>query len=467
MKAFGDWLLLERELDRGMREAGGQTFDRMYKTIMQIINKGVENYLFTIKDEPTPKYDPTDKGRVRAEISKLISRISIIGSFQSGSKVKLDATLFNSTSYFRYLMRDKGEMFFPPNIKFSNFQKYLANSIGLMAITIRSPYGGETWGGSYKTGRKDASFEINMNNFATLYADENSLLHETMDAVLKLRSQGKSANAIIRPINKWIAAFQNELAVKRDLFVHEYIHFLDDMRYKASSDRPGNIAVGIEVAHGAGSDPLKRKYYMSDAETNAYFQGAASEIEDAVKSFLIAATTNRAAALAIQQSNMMIPKFNAMTPQARCSAVGDAVIGDLYRKMNDELREPWVAQHIMKMLDIEPSQTGLKGLHLFCLAIVSWHSFSTSLFSFEDPKNRKKLLSRITTFAQDIEKVIAEYRINMTQGKVPSSQEFNKAMAKFKPGRDPTKSKATYNLLYTGLMMDKKVYDPKKPFTGT
>jgi len=466
MKAFGDWLLLERELDRGMREAGGQTFDRMYKTIIQIVNKGVENYLFTIKDEPTPKYDPKDIDAPRREVMKFVHSLMTIGSFQSGTKVNMDASFYGTAVTFRYRMKDKGEMFFPPNIKFSNFQKYLKNSIGLMAVVIRSPYGGETFGATYKTGRKDASFEITINNFGSLYVNNDTSLMDTFTEVVKLRAQGKSANAIIRPINKWLAAFNAELATKRDLFVHEYIHFLDDMRYKSTSDRPGNIAAGIEASTGR-DDPLKRKYYMSDAETNAYFQGAASEIEDAVKSFLIAATTNRAAALAIQQSNMMIPKFNAMTAQARCAAVGDAVIGDLYRKMNDELREPWVAQHIMKMLDIEPSQTGLKGLHLFCLAIVSWHSFSTSLFSFEDPKNRKKLLSRITTFAQDIEKVIAEYRISMTQGKVPSSQEFNKAMAKFKPGRDPTKSKATYNLLYTGLMMDKKVYDPKKPFTGT
>jgi len=466
MKAFSNWLLLERELDRGMREAGGQTFDRMYKTIMQIVNKGVENYLFTIKDEPTPKNDPTDIDAPRREVMKFVHSLMTIGSFQSGTKVNMDASFYGTTVTFRYRMKDKGEMFFPPNIKFSNFQKYLKNSIGLMAIVIRSPYGGEGFGATYKTGRKDASFEININNFGSLYVNNDTPLMDTFTEVVKLRAQGKSMNAIVRPINKWIATFQNELATKRDLFVHEYIHFLDDMRYKSTSDRPGNIAAGIEASTGR-DDPFKRKYYMSDAETNAYFQGAASEIEDAVKSFLIAATTNRAAALAIQQSNMMIPKFNAMTPQARCAAVGDAVIGDLYRKMNDELREPWVAQHIMKMLDIEPSQTGLKGLHLFCLAIVSWHSFSTSLFSFEDPKNRKKLLSRITTLAQDIEKVIAEYRINMTQGKVPSSQEFNKAMAKFKPGRDPTKSKATYNILYTGLMMDKKVYDPKKPFEGT
>jgi uncharacterized protein (DUF885 family) len=99
--------------------------------------------------------------------------------------------------------------------------------------------------------------------------------------------------------------------------------------------------------------------------------------------------------------------------------------------------------------------------------MVSWHSFSTSLFSFEDPRNRKKLLTRIVMFAQEMEQAIAEYRTRMSQGKVPSSQEFNKAIEKFKPNRDPTKSKAAYNMLYTGLMIDKKVYDSKKPFEGT
>ena len=461
-------LLLERVFDQPMREAAGKTFDRIHKTMMRIINKGVENYLFTIKDKPLSQSSAADIDRPRRELAEFVHALMTIGSFQSGSKVSLNVEFYGTAVTFRYRMKDKGEMFFPPHIKFADFQKYLKNSIGLMDVVVRSPYGSETFAGTYKTGRKDASFQIDMNTFASLYVNTDTPLMNAMTEVVKLRSQGKSMSAIVRPINKWLATFDTELATKRDLFVHEYIHFLDDMRYKSSSDRPGNIAAGIEASSG-NSDPLKRKYYTSDAEVNAYFQGAASEVEDSIKSFLIAATTNRAAATAIQHSNMMIPKFNAMTPQAKCKAVADAVVTDLHRKISDTLAEPWVAQHIQKMLDIPPSQTGLKGLHLFCLAVVSWHAFSTSLFmlSFEDPKNRKKLLTRIVLFAQEMERLIEEYRMQMSQGKVPSSQEFNKAIEKFKPNRNSTKSKPAYNLLYSGLMMDKKVFDPRKPFEGT
>lgn len=466
MKAFSNWLLLEREFDRVMRDAAGQTFDRMHKTIMQIISKGVENYFFTIKDKPLSQSSAADIDRPRRELAEFVHALMTIGSFQSGSKVSLNVDFYGTTVSFRYRMKDKGEMFFPPNVKFKDFQKYLKNSIGLMDIAIRAPYGSVEFGGTYKTGRKDASFEINLNNFASLYVNTDTLLQDTFVEVVKLRGQGKSPSAIIRPINKWVEKFGAELLEKRDLFVHEYIHFLDDMRYKSESDRPGNIASGIKASYD-GVDPFKRKYYTSDAEINSYFQGATSEIEDAIKSCLIASTTNRAVAAAISKSNMMIPKFNAMTVQAKCTVVADAVIDDLNRKISDALLEPWVASHILKMLDIPASQTGLTGLRQFCLAMVTWHAHSTSLFSFEDPKTRKKLLTRIALFAQEMEQVIADYKTRMSQGKVPSSQEFNKAMTKFKPGGFPTKSKAAYNILYTGLMMDKKVYDPKKPFTGT
>jgi hypothetical protein len=466
MKSFNNWLLLEREFDRSMREAGGKTFDRMHKTIMQIIKKGVDNYFFMMKDRPVPNFDSKDPDQYRRELSEFVHSLTVIGSFQSGSKISLNAEFYNMTYSFRYRMKDRGELFFPPHIKFKDFEKYLKNSIGLMEIVFRSPYGGEGFGGTYKTGRKDASFQIDINNFATLYVKDDSPLGKTFKEVVKLRAQGKSANAIVRPINKWLSEFNSEFGTKREIFVHEYIHFLDDMRYKSASDRPGNIEAGI-IASRDSSDPLKRKYYMSDAEMNAYFQGAASEIEDAVESFLIGATTNRAAAAAISKHNMMIPRFNAQAPQAKTKMVGDAVVDELYKKIDDALGESWVPEHIMKMLDISPAQTGLKGLPLFCLALVSWYSFSTSLLSFEDPKNRKKLLTRIVLFADELKQSIEKYRTSMAQGKVPSSQEFNKATAKFKPGGYPTKSKAAYNILYSGFMIDKKVYDPRKPFEGT
>jgi len=68
---------------------------------------------------------------------------------------------------------------------------------------------------------------------------------------------------------------------------------------------------------------------------------------------------------------------------------------------------------------------------------------------------------------QDIVSIIREYETAMSQGNIPSVQEFNKAKSKFKPGGNPTKSKYTYNLLYSGLMIGKKVYDPKKTVEET
>jgi hypothetical protein len=272
---------------------------------------------------------------------------------------------------------------------------------------------------------------------------------------MKAKFGGKTKQAMIRPMNKWLEGLDQELLFLRDIFIHEYIHFLDDIRYKSSSDRPGNIKKGIDTSWDPNNaTPESRKpYYTSDAEWNAYFQGAASEVEDAFASFLIACT-NEQAALNASRENAV---FNNMTKTAKCKAVADVVVDDLRRKVKDNLAEPWIPEHLKKI--------GLGGIRMddmgmLIMAVTTWGAYSTSMYFAENPKTRAKLVNRIVSLRQDIEATIKDYQTAMSQGKVPSVQEFNKAKQKHKPGGNPSKSNHIYSMLYSGLMIGKKPFNP-------
>jgi hypothetical protein len=86
------------------------------------------------------------------------------------------------------------------------------------------------------------------------------------------------------------------------------------------------------------------------------------------------------------------------------------------------------------------------------------------MFFLEDPKQRKRLFSRVASFVQDAEKAIREYKARMASGKVPTVQEFNKAKAKYM-NKTTTKLRDPYGILYSGMMMGKKPFDPKKQYT--
>lgn len=462
MRSFGNWLLLERELDRPMREAAGKAFDRFTKNLMVMVTKGVNDFIN--KHATGGKgVDPSTKDIVSYEfgINDLANSLSHSMIKQFDDKKMLMSTVNQGQMTLAYTIKDDAQVFLPPSIKPSDFMKMTPSSnIVKMLITLRGyprGSGALSFKGVYVSGKQSKiNPTLEFYNLSHLSLSKDSPFHQAMRDVMKAKFSGKSKQAMIRPMNKWLEGLEQELFFLRDIFIHEYIHFLDDIRYKTSSDRPGNIKKGIDASWDPNSTLETRKaYYMSDAEWNAYFQGAASEIEDAFASFLIAATNEQAAMNAKRDNSV----FNNLTKTAKCKAVADVVVADLRRRVKDNLSEPWITDHFNKM--------GLAGVRMdemgtLIMAWVTWHAYSTSKHFLEDPKRKPKLVSRIVSLRQDIEAIIKEYETAMSQGNIPSVQEFNRAKGKFKPGGNPTKSKYTYSLLYSGLMIGKKVFDPKE-----
>lgn len=463
MKSYHELaLLLERELDRSMRDAAAKSFDRFTKNLMVMATKGVNDFInkHTSGGKGT---DPSTKDIVSYEfaINDLANSLTHSMIKQFDDKKMLMSTVNQGQMTLAYTIRDDAQVFLPPSIKPSDFAKMTPSSnMVKMLITLRGyprGSGALSFKGVYISGKQSKiNPTLEFYNLSHLSLGKDTPLHQALRDVMKAKFSGKSKQATVRPMNKWLEGLEQELLFLRDIFIHEYIHFLDDIRYKSSSDRPGNIEKGIKASWDPNSTPETRKaYYTSDAEWNAYFQGAASEIEDAFASFLIAATNERAALNAMRDK----ASFNSLTKTAKCKAVAEIVVADLQRKVKDNLAEPWIPDHLKKI--------GLGGVKIdemgtLVMALLTWGAYSTSMSLIEDPKRKAKLVNRVVSLRQDIDAIIREYETAMSQGKIPSVQEFNKAKNKFKPSGNPTKSKYTYSLLYSGLMIGKKVFDPKE-----
>jgi hypothetical protein len=325
------------------------------------------------------------------------------------------------------------------------------SNMALLQIELLGSFG--DFKGSYFSHKKDKGNPIvQLAGMSSLRHDGGHPFEEALIEFIDGKKAGKSAQALVRPLNKWLDKFETELSHLRDTYVHEFIHLFDDFRYKSKTSHPGNIMRGIKSSHDK-TDLYKKDYYISDAEWNAFFQGAASSVENAIASFLIAATNEQAAIKAYRFNK----NFNTMTNGAKCKEVGDIVIQDLWRKFDDNLTEPWIWEHL-KNMGID--KLGQGNIPTFCMAFVSWKAYSTSKYFLEDPAKRKKFLLRIMSFTQDIRNIIEEYRVRMSQGKIPTVQEFNRSKAQFSRKGDPTKTHDIYSHLYSGLMIGKKPFNP-------
>lgn len=467
MKSFNEWLLLERELDRPMREAAAKAFDKFNKNMMVMLTKGVNDFINT---QASSGRGTETKDVVSHEFAIHGLANSLLNSFrkQFTSKNGLMATMSLGQVTLAYTIQDETQVFLPPSIKPSDFEKMTPSSNAVkMLITLRGSSRGSgvmSFKGVYVSGKQSKiNPTIEFYDLRHLSLTKDGTFHQALHEVMKAKFSGKSKQAMVRPMNAWLKGIEKELMFLRDIFIHEYTHFLDDIRYKSPSDRPGNIAKGINTSWGIDSPANSTKpYYTSDAEWNAFFQSAASDVEDAFASFLVACTNDRARAKALESN----PQFDVMNFPAKCKEIAAIVVSDLHRKVKDNMIEPWIDDHFKKI--------GLTGIRMddigtLALAVTTWNAYSTSMYFLQDRKKKAKLVNRVVSLRQDIMNIIKEYETRMSQGKTPTVQEFNKAREKFRPGGKPvihstgwTKLRSAYDLLYSGLMIGDKVFGPKQ-----
>lgn len=443
-------ILLERELDRPTRDAARKSFEKFKKNLMVILRKQVAAFVRDMAENN--RFDYTLGGDYHVEHAVANNLISAITQNQPSTHFILASRMGEDVS-LAMVIKDESQIVLPPYITMKRYRQLVdKTNIALLQITLQSRGGGGAKG-TYHSGKAHkGNPEVLISHMRTLQFKKDAPFHDAIIETIKGKMKNKSAQALARPLNKWLEEFEKELSFAADIYIHEFVHLFDDFRYKANTSHPGNILRGIHSAYDT-EDIFKKDYYTSDAEWNAYFQSAAAVVEDAVQSFLIAATNERAALNAFRKNT----QFNNLSAAAKCKEVAEVVIADLYRKMSDAIVEPWAVEH-MKKFGLDKANLGSVGN--FCMTVVSWNAYSTTKFFLEDSKKKKKFINRTVSLLQDIRNIIIEYNTRMSQGKVPTVQEFNRARAKFKQS-DPTKMHDTYNIIYSGLMVGKKPFDPK------
>lgn len=472
MKTYNEFLqsvLFEREHDSEMRSVGIMAFERCQKQILVAMGKAVDRAAkFIVQTGGKMPTDPQEAYEFRKDtMANIVYGMREVGSkymdgnfgFSSVSLASNQGEWGGGTRYgaIMFLDTDGKNLFLPSIIKKSDFAKRFPATQATAKYIVRFTSERANFDGLYYGNRESGlSPKITLYNMDSLDPAQGKALDGFILRAVQARAKGGTVAAVIRPLNEWMNLFMKELERKRFVFVHEYIHMLDDARYKSPASSPGNIAIGTRSSWDP-KDTEKKPYYTSDAEFNAYFQGAAAQVEDAIRSFLIACTNDMAASKVAE----MDPKFNQRSNKSKCNYVADAVVFDLYRLMDILIKEELFARDFLKVIQIPQSSSPILRVSM---AAIYWYARKTTEFFLQDPKKKAKILNRAYSLSLDINKIIADYRSRMSNGEVPTVQEFNRAREKFRPSNKMNAQNA-YSMFYSGMMIGKKPFDPNKPYT--
>jgi hypothetical protein len=464
MKDFSEWLLLERQLDQSMRSAAAKTFDALDEKLLMLVKEAPKRFADDLVARLawktlSPKFAHFDMQSHDTAAQIIVKMLDSRNYMNYGSLGMHVYSKMYGESSGRHIAMDlqlpTSMISIPPSIS-----KDMLNAS--MFGTARNPFrvfitgssgtqGGSRLAGAYTTSRPQKSpsggtiiqlepgiIVINLFDFDSLKyrrapGSSHGTLYTAIDNALRIVVKGEgdpqkvNQGEIQKAMEPWVNQFEKELMNARSTFVHEFIHFLDDMRYKNKSPGwPGNIGAGIDSSADP-ADTKKKAYYTSDSEWNAFFQAAAEQVEDALLSYLVANTSDRTANFIIrssQQKNL----FNTLPNNAKCKELAKYVVDEFNERING------ISNHVsitntLKELGLQ--SLPFKGLHRFCLFYVVTHANRTSNFFLADPKKRMKLLNRISSLAEDIVNGVKAYQRRMAAGAVPTEYEHAAARRKF------------------------------------
>jgi hypothetical protein len=485
MRSFAEYLLYERVLDQPMRAAATKSFELMRKTAYRVLEKGLLAGAQKVYDRYSNKKEMEELragyrifaiDNITTHYRNMVMLVTISKDQKGFPREDKDLRLYiarddgsNKYAYSYLTMYDtdgKKFLVFPNGITAKDFKRaYNTQQEPVVGVNMSSEYqtvGGDfTAGGTYTTAKMGMGPPlISINGMNTMRVELYTMMSEVAAGVLDGKSMGSAKIAVA----KFMKKFEQELIGKQNIYLHEYIHFLDDIRYKETKMHPGNIKAGLDDVY-KNITPTKEKYYKSDNEWNAYFQSYAAQMEDAISSFLIACSNERAVGKVME----LLPNFNTLTPTQKGRELAEIVVLDMYRVMTNLSKEPWAQQKWGKDGSVSFASGG-SSLYRFCGSLIagslarhSTRGVSAFDIYMDDPKMKRKILHRIYQLTQDMEKVVLEYRVRMGQGKPISKQEWNKARGKFSRGGKGgygSDSASVYQYLYSGLLIGTEPFNP-------
>lgn len=455
MKDLSDWLLLERELDQSFRSAAAKFHEMVLEASVTKAKSAIDMFVkgFDMRFPKKTPLKPENTMWLAGDFSMGFGSTPVgIFKFSGSAKQKwMRLVLFTAPTALPY----------PPQISKQAAEGWLKGVREFEVVLTGMRSAGTS--AVYITGRtitKTANVSIvsyptiNVYHMETMRVEPGKPLNDAMLAIINMRNEGNLTKRRMKSeLESWLKKFTAEMRSKRQTMVHEYIHFLDDVRYKENSHHPGNILKGMHAADDP-DDKMKVAYYTSDAEWNSHYQAGADTVENAVRNFLIAATSE----VAETTARTMTPNFNSLSPKEKSGKVADVVIADLKRKVNGIVASTWAKSH-MKAQGIE--NTGFRGAGLLALLGITYHAYSTSKHFMADPKRKMKLMNRISSLQTDLIKIVDDYRRDMYAGKTPTQKQFDNAMDEYDQNIDRRALFDIYKEMFTGLMMGKKVFSTK------
>jgi hypothetical protein len=475
MRSFTEHLLNERALDAATVDAATQSFEHLRKHVLENISNTWKRLYENVKVGSAVRNSYLQASDMEVNAGLLVSQFrSMILGFDN-------IYFVNDLPSFSILSGDvnltPNLLVLPPHITRQMWEKI--NPVGELRIVLAGKIEGAS--GTYASPRKKSNI-VASTNTATNQPTDQRLKYEggsnvsgyipqitiggmkslSMSNFKKLATflltSATGRNQTLAEIKKFIAHIDNDLGRGRSIYIHEYTHLLDDVRYRGGYE-------AINITRGrknfwSGDDGSKDQYYRSDIEWNAYFNGAAGLARDIVKSYLITMTSDGLAHLLLKKLGVSKPDIN------------NAEIEDVFNS-SIELRNQAVANKLRVFLKKKlervsaeanpkyyPNYAPVFGKSRWSpllLYVFRDHSRSAMDSWLKDEKLRRKFASRLYSVTQDMDKLVAEYLSRLEKGQTPSKSEWTLANLRSRTNE--------YHIMYDGMFMfAKDVYSPKKKY---
>jgi hypothetical protein len=206
-------ILLERELDRPTREAARRSFEKFKKNLMVILRKQVAAFVKDMAANTVTNYTADSDHTVANNLVYAMTQNQPSTHFVIASKNGEDL-------YIAMLIKDESQMVLPSYITMKQYRELVdKGNIVLLQTTLRSSEGRRMWStggsskGTYHSGKIGKNNpEVMINYMRTLMFKKDMPFHDAIVKTLAAKMEKKSAQALARPLNRWLDQFEAELS---------------------------------------------------------------------------------------------------------------------------------------------------------------------------------------------------------------------------------------------------------------
>lgn len=343
-----------------------------------------------------------------------------------------------------------------------NSTKDFASGMYSRPSTIYTKKDGDKPAGQYLGSQKRAdpskTFVYSRDLAEIHLAGFKSLEVETVSQLVRILIMDNDKPNLMRShVREWVNILVGELRNTESTYIHEYTHFLDNIRMGMTV--PKNVAAGIDAswAKNAGEKEWG-VYYKSDIEWNAHFQDTAQLMRNALRDFMIAIPNLPVALGAIGMSNFREEGEDFVLKGAYQSAYNTKIADKVWALLRQLLNETYsntLRKYVQmtsdpnivgKMLPenrekylrllrlyLKPALNANPAAMFFSVILTEFLNTKQTFtdFMLSDDKFRKKFLARVYSAAEDLVNIYNKGIADIKAGKFPSKQAWNKAVTSF------------------------------------